>query len=124
MKELKKKHERMTNFSKDLQKKTCPFDNTKFYSDSSVQPECIVTALECASKELQTVASECFSGDFNATVQCTTIGRFIQELLNEPKKATDETTAKTCKACETYPQKSHKDFLNDVETLVKKFNTH
>ncbi|KAL6474065.1 hypothetical protein MHYP_G00176260 [Metynnis hypsauchen] len=103
-------------------------DDSAFYSVSFNQHDSIENALCCATKELKTVAGECFHSrncnneeletDTCFKIVCLQTGDFIQELLTLKSNMNPE-----CIKCEAHPKTSYKEFLSDLEKLVKMFNT-
>ncbi|XP_077103313.1 uncharacterized protein il2 [Siphateles boraxobius] len=95
----------------------CP-DDTKIYSPTDIDQDCLSSALNCTIKELMVLKNECRINQDNGN------GFVLYSQLFSGLKNVEQNTSpssSSCNSCETSPEKDVQQFLKDIQILVERW---
>ncbi|XP_057205469.1 interleukin-21-like isoform X2 [Triplophysa rosa] len=103
------------NFSDTVENDTCWKDivNPTFYAPVDVKKDCVHSALDCYIKEFHVLVEECQSESEQ------NIEDAADDLMTQLEDLKKSDTSCTDFACEVFPQKPFKEFLNNMKTLLQ-----
>uniref|UniRef100_A0A8C8JE02 Interleukin n=1 Tax=Oncorhynchus tshawytscha TaxID=74940 RepID=A0A8C8JE02_ONCTS len=93
---------------------TCP--DSVFYTPTDVEDSCIVAALACSIKELDTVKVECLDNAINMQHHISMTATALQKTIDKENSTTDTTE---CICEDKRLEKSFKDFIQNIRHLTQ-----